>query len=321
MRAFEFLSEDTVDSIIPDLKKLGYDNFKKMSGKRVAVLVPQNQRKKTLNDILSRLPNSTYDSSTNISSLGHVVYNGAVIIVKPSGKQGSESAGLKNEQHLINKINEFVQTVGPLDITFKGSNGVDVTALGVTQAVGAGKNTADRRKSDLNLLAGDSLLPISIKKRDSAYWESADSYFGTQADEIVADLEKQGKVSLTEIGQRQDGVPVVKIQPEVAIETTDKQSTDFVFGNDILAGNGAVIKETFEDEHYILKDNKLTVTCDLVIKEPKDIPDDLKVYILIRNDKTRMRGDKAYPGLRIIASYANRIRNALILDTNLNPKS
>jgi hypothetical protein len=330
MRAFEFLIENDIliiespsDDVMADLSNLGYRDFKPISGKKVAVLVPNSERKNTLKNILAGLPGAKFNPVGGGSSLGSIEYKGANIIVKPSGKQGDESAGLENEKHLIRKINEFVSEIGPLDITFVGDNGVSVTARGVTEAVGAGKDTKGRKKSDVNLVSDGTSVPISIKKRTAEFWESADTYFGKQADEMVSKLTKEQKISLEKIpGKvRQDGVPVVKIKPEVAVETTDQQSVDLVFGSDILAGNGAVIKETFEDEHYTLEGNVLTVTCDLVIKEPKDIPDELKVYIHIRNDSTRMRAGSPYPGLRVIASYASRIKRSLIVDPQGNPKS
>lgn len=330
MRAFEFLEENSIliiespsDEVMSDLSALGYKDFKAMSGKKVGVYVPGSQRSSTLKNILDNLPGATHNPVGGGSSLGSITYKGATIVIKPSGKQGEESAGLKNEQHLINKINEFVSKVGPLNITFKGDNGVSATAQGVTRAIGAGKDVKGRKKSDVNLSSGEKVVPISIKKRTAEFWESADSYFGKQADEIISKLEKTQKISLTPVPgkTRSDGIPVVKISPEVAIETTDQQSMDLVFGSDILTGNGAVIKETFEDEHYTLDGNNLTVTCDLVIKEPKDIPENLKVYIHIRNDSTRMRSESPYPGLRVIGSYASRVKNALFVDSEGNPKS
>jgi hypothetical protein len=331
MRAFEFLIENDIliiespsDDVIADLSNLGYRDFKTISGKKVAVLVPSSERKNTFNNILAELPGAKFNPVGGGSSLGSIEYKGASIIAKPSGKQGDESAGLENEKHLIRKINEFVSEIGPLDITFVGDNGVSVTARGVTEAVGAGKDTKGRKKSDVNLVSGGTSVPISIKKRTAEFWESADTYFGKQADEIITKLAKEKLITLTPVPgmvRQSDKTPIVSISPEVAIETTDQQSVDLVFGSDILAGNGAVIKETFEDEHYTLEGNKLTVTCDLVIKEPKDIPDELKVYIQIRNNKSRNRPGSPYPGTRVIAVYASRVKRSLIVDPQGNPKS
>jgi hypothetical protein len=87
-----------------------------------------------------------------------------------------------------------------------------------------------------------------------------------------------------------------------------------VFGSDILAGGGGVVKETFNDEHYTLKDNHLTVTADLVIAQPEDIPENMQVYFLIRNDSSRNRPGSRYPGLRVLGSYASRVKNAKKVD-------
>lgn len=315
VETFEFIIESPADDIIADLKKIGFEEPIRDSGKTVTLRVT-GDRKQVIKDLVGKLPGSTYDPNAGSSSLGGVKFRNGLIIIKPAGKGGSESAGLKNEQHLINKINEFVSQYGPLDVTFVGDNGRRVTANSVTQALSTGKDTAGRKKSDVHLMSDGKIIPISIKKRNAEYWESADSLFGKEADSIVDRLVSSGTVKLipTDKVRPDDNVQKVKISPEVAIKATPEQTEDVVFGKDILAGNGAVVKETFEDEHYTLNGNKLFVTCDLVILEPEDIPGNLQVYFIIRNDSTRNRPGSKYPGLRVLATYATRVKNALKID-------
>jgi hypothetical protein len=316
MRAYEFLVEDLADDLIKELSSIGYTKFKKESGKTVTLYVPDNQRRPTIQKILTSIPDTVHDPSAGRSSLGAIKYKGGTIKIKPEGKSGDDSAGLRNEIHLIATINSKIQELGPIDITFLGDNGKNVEAKNVTEAIGTGKSTTDRKKSDVSLISNGKLIPISIKKKTSEYWESADTLFGKRADVIVDKLEKEGKISLTQVGtvRPSDNTPKVRISPEVAIKATPEETADVVFGSDILKGNGAVVKEDFRDETYKISGNKMTVTCDLVITEPNDIPESMQVYFHIRNDRTRNRPGSKYPGLRVLASYASRIKNALIID-------
>ena len=123
-----FLREAPINDVISDLEKIGFNDVKKISGKKIAVFVPNPDRQKAMNKILSIFKGSTIDKS-DPSSIGAVVHrNGTKINIRPAGKQGVDSAGLKNEQHLIQKINQFVKQVGPLDITFVGDNKKSITA-------------------------------------------------------------------------------------------------------------------------------------------------------------------------------------------------
>jgi hypothetical protein len=320
MRYFELLSEGAADAIIPEIEALGYNDVVRKSGTTVNIFAPTADRKKVYDTLLQQLEGSVKKTG-GPSTLGYIEYKNAKIVVRPAGKQGVESAGIKNEQNLIDKINEFVKEVGPLDITFVGDNGVSITAKAVTEAAGVGRDTAGRKKSDVNLLSNGKAVPISIKKRTAEYWESADTYFGDLADKVLTKLIKEKQIDVLPIEgefRPSDGKQKIRIKPEVAVETTDEQTADLVFGSDLLAGQGGVIKETFEDEHYTLRANNLTVTCDVVIKDPKDIPDRMKVFMLVRNSKDRNRPSSPYPGTKVQAAYASRAKNALILDQDLN---
>ena len=310
-----FLREAPVDDVISDLEKIGFNDVKKNSSKTISVYA--NDRLKAMNKILSVFKGSRREMKGS-SSLGYIVHpNNTKIVIKPAGKQGVQAAGLKNEQHLIQKINQFVKEVGPLDITFVGDNKKSITAKGVTEAKGAGTDTKGRKKSDVNLVSGDRLIPVSIKARTADYWESADTLFGDLADKIITNLSKKGLVTLTPTDRKTpDNRQKVKISPEVAMKLSKERVLDVVFGSDILARGGGIVKETFEDEHYILKANNLTVTADTVIKDVADIPERMQPYLHIRNAGDRNRG--LYPGTKVQAAYYKRVANALIIDEKLN---
>lgn len=321
MRFAEFVSESTefifeapADEIIPVLQNIGLDDYKKVNGNRVAVYVPWAERKSTLQLLLQRLDNATHDKNMPGSSLGGIRYNGGSIFIKPAGGTGEKSAGIANEKQLVDAINRFVQEVGPLNITFVGDNGKTITAHNVTEAISAGADTKDRKKSDVNLVANGKVVPISLKKSSAEYWESADTLWGTRADQIIDQLVEKGRIELTQLDKvRNDGTHFVKTKPEIAVKASPEETLKVVFGSDLL-GQGGVVKQTFEDEHYTLDGNNLKITADLVITQPGDIPDNQRVYWLIRNDSSRTRPNHKYPGLRVLAAYASRINpNTLVL--------
>lgn len=295
------------NTIVLALQNLNLDNYKINSSMRVIVYVPAKDRKATMQLLLQRLDGAVFDRNISGSSIGGILYAGGAILVKPEGKTGDHSAGLANEKQLVDAINRFVEEVGALDITFVGDNGKRITANGVTQAISAGADTKGRKKSDVNLIASGKIIPISLKKSSAEYWESADTLWGNRADKVVEKLAAAGRVELTPVDKtRNDGAQFVKIKPEVAVRATPQETIKVVFGSDLL-GTGGVVKQTFNDEHYKLEGNQLTVTADLVITEPDDIPENQRVYWLIRNDSTRTRPNHRYPGLRVLAAYASRI--------------
>ena len=96
----------------------------------------------------------------------------------------------------------MVSEVGPLNITFVGDNGKSITVKGVTEAISAGADTKGRKKSDVNLLSNGKAIPLSLKKGNAAYWESADTMWGDKADALVDQLvESIQKVTLTPTGR------------------------------------------------------------------------------------------------------------------------
>lgn len=310
---YEFIFEAPADEIITALQNLNLDNYRKDSANRVTVYVSAKERKATMQVLLQRLDGAEFDPGYGQSSIGGIRWNGGGILVKPAGGTGEKSAGLSNEKHLVDTINRFVAEVGPLDITFVGDNGKSITARGVTQAVSAGTDTKDRKKSDVNLVAAGKVVPISLKKSSAEYWESADTLWGNRADTTVEKLAASGQIELTPLNKtRADGTQFVKIKPEIAVRATAEETLQVVFGSDIL-GQGGVVKQTFDDEHYTLKGNQLTVTAELVITEPEDIPEKQRVYWLIRNDRTRNRPNHKYPGLRVLATYASRINRTTLV--------
>ena len=77
----------TTNDVIRDLEKLGFNDVKKVSGKRVAVFVPNQNRIKSQKRMLTALKGSKLDK-TDASSIGAVIHpNGTKINIRPSEKE------------------------------------------------------------------------------------------------------------------------------------------------------------------------------------------------------------------------------------------
>lgn len=117
------LFESPIDVIEKDLRDIGYDDFIRKSGKTLAVLTDKN-RTKVIEDIVTNLPNVEYDETpTARSSLG-LIHDprGVSIMVKPNGRQGSDSAGVGNESILVEQINSVASEENPITVIFSEAN-------------------------------------------------------------------------------------------------------------------------------------------------------------------------------------------------------
>lgn len=295
-----YIAEQTiVNQVELELKSIGYTNIKKISGRKIAILTDDN-RIDVLEDITTKLSNAKYDRTPKSdSSVGRVKYNNLTILVKPASRQGKASAGISNEYTFVSGINSITEN-GPINLVIKGRN-KSFTIMGCKKAEAVGADTLGRKKADIVLtdIRGNS-YPISIKKSNAETWESADTYFASEAKEIISRALENGDIELTQKG------PVFSIKPNIAVEATKKEKIDVVFGSDI-ANNGAIVTGTFSSRSFILDDETLIIQCDHVATKLRDIENtDKDVYFLIRNDRTR-RSIKDYPGIRVLAAYRKRI--------------
>lgn len=293
----------TIDTLISTLAEIGYKEIKKLSDKKVAVLTDKN-RVTVLEDIRTKL-RCVYDNTpSSESSVGRVKIQQFQILAKPSGKQGKASAGVGNEDFLIDYINEVTKT-GPINITFKSPNKV-FEVFGCSSAKSVGSDTKGRKKADILIYdINDKSYPLSIKKDDAETWESADSYFSEQAKAIIDKAVAKKKTKLV------SHKTYFTIEPNIAVPAKLQEKKAVVFGSDIADG-GAVITKTFSSSSFKLDGDKLTVEVSNIITKLEDVKGDKDVYFLIRNDKTR-KSIKEYPGIRVLASYKKRINKNVIV--------
>ena len=304
----------TKDQFLKEVKKLGYHDIKEISTTRFAILVATNStRESSLKSIMSRLKSNydvKYDKSTSMSSIGHLVVEGKFLLTaKPKSRQGSASAGVENEIMLVNEINNAIKDsdIGSVTVQFK--HGGDTFKLSkVTSVVRAGADTAGRKKSDVNIVANGKSVPISIKKDNAENWESADSYWGATARQFIDYAIKEKKAKLNKEGN------VYKLEPNLAVKANKEEKENVVFGSDILAGKGAVIKKTFSnsDFKYDSKKNILTISVSEIMRDLSDVTGESDVWFLIRNDKTRLGSQIGYPGLRVLAVYQSRVNQNVV---------
>lgn len=287
------------------LKGLGYRIKEVSNSKRIIVLV-DGARLPELENIACIFSTNIdrSHSALSVSSLGLVEVDGIKITVKPASKQGTLSAGIENEMLFIDSINEHSDNV--IAISFLGYN-KKFTVKNIVKAVGVGRNSKGKKKSDVDLLTvKGNIIPISIKKDNAEVWESADSYWGKKAVQYVTELVKLGKIKLIPYGS------INKIQPNFAIKATEEEKKSVVFGSDILKYKGAVITRTFSKNDFKYDEGKniLSIYCSHIIRELCDVNGYCDVWFLVRNDSTRVTD--TIRGIRTVAVFQKRINSNIL---------
>lgn len=300
------------------LRQNGYEDFK-FAGNKINVLVqiPAGQKKNDfrvaiLNELLAvlkaQLPQGDpeYSSDPGLSSLGGIVFSASPVsvVVKDTGKQGDQSAGVANELELASILQSVIQKYGSANVTFVDPRGKKMIIRNATNVEVAGRDTSDRKKADVVLTSSKGSLPISIKKLDADMWESADNMFGERARAILDKLVNQGVVELRKIGERNlrsggssKSVPVYELSKEIVMEPTEQEALNAVFGAD-LNPKGGVVVQTFKPEHFTQKENNVTINCHAVITNAAEIPESHMMVWLLRNDSTRNGGSLGIAGIR-----------------------
>lgn len=284
------------------LKELGLTDFKKISSKRFSVLTDEN-RVELLEKIAQHFSafDAVYDQDFGSSSVGMVRIGSFAIGAAPKSKQGKASAGIQNEYTLINMINTALAD-GPLNLVFQ-AKGKNFTVPMAVRAEAVGGDTKDRKKSDVNIVDIDgNKFPLSLKKDKAEMWESADSYWGKDMENIVKREQKAGNVKVEPHPKVRS---VFTLTPNLAVKADAKEVNNVVFGTDILP-NGAVLEKTFNGKYKVDSDTEsVIIDVTKIITSPRELKGDYEVYFLIRNDSSR-KGSKI-PGLRVLAVKKTRI--------------
>lgn len=297
----------TVDMLMKYLGTLGYKNLKKKDARSVFVLT-NDKRETVFANLINQLAGKKNPNRSFGGSMGHIDVGTFRIGVKPLSMQGTASAGVANETNLVQAINYVIEKYGVCDVLFTdGKHKHLIKEAKVAKRTG--EDTAGRKKADLTITDGKGkVIPISLKKDNAEYWESADSFWRENAKHFLDKAVKEGKVEVDSLAGG-----VIKITPNIGIEATVDETKSVVFGSDILPNKGSVVTRTFEGEDfkYTGENNTLTINCSSVITKLSEIPDSKTVWFLIRNDSTR-KSIPNYPGTRALAAYKSRMTGNVI---------
>ena len=299
------------------LNKAGIDDEHiKEDGNKLFVLVevPEGQAKnayriqvmdKILASLQQQLPtaNAKHVQTSKLGSLGGIMFDNSPIGigVKDTSVQGAGSSGKLNEENLRSMLQILIQEYGSVNVTFVDKRGKKIGIKNCNKVDDASMNVQGRQKADLILSSttGKS-LPISLKKIDADMWESADSLFGKRAKEILMKLQKEGSINMQKLKDA-DG-EYYRLPKEIVVEPTAQEAMDAVFGADLLK-KGAVVVQTFKDEHFRLEENNLIIQCEYIITSKEDIPESHLMVWLIRNNRAR---NNPLPGLRTLGVTLSR---------------
>jgi hypothetical protein len=298
------INEAAVD-IKQQLIDAGYDENDILikSSKQIRLLTKGSERKTTMDKLLQDLPDSKYDINFKGSSLGAIIANdGTAIIVKPREKQGGGSAGLDNEQTLIDGINEYASTDSPIKVVFVGSN-KSLSFNNITLAQGVGTNTAGGKKSDVALYSGNEVVAnLSLKKSNATMWESADRRYKNLmiqlSDKLINDpfpnvgLRETEKKDIYRLYNPETGTDLSGI---IINNLPDNDNESIIFGTDKPKVD--VIKHTFQPSDFTFNNNTLTIKSGIIFTDLKDIEGtEYEPILIVRHDVTRT----ASKGLRPI---------------------
>jgi len=278
------------------------------SGKQIRLLTKGNERKSTMNKLLKDLEGSRYDMNFKGSSLGAIIADdGTAIIVKPKERQGGLSAGLDNEQMLVDQINQYTQD-DPINVIFRDEN-KSLIYNKVASAKSVGTDTAGGKKADVQLLdkSGNVIANISLKKANAQMWESADRRYKPlmlKLSQKLLDspfpnvaLKKTDKKDIYRLYNPQTNSDLGGL---IITDLPDNENESIIFGTD--NPKTIVIKHTFSPNDFTLTKNTLNIKSGTIFSELSDIEGTgYEPILVIRHDVTRT----ATNGLRPIVYNAS----------------
>ena len=330
----ENLSKPDIEAV---LNREGYTDLK-VSGNKIGVLVqiPDGEKKElfrseVLKQILGLMKQNFPKSSPNLSmdarlsSIGGIEFadNPIKILVKDSGGQGDQSAGVANEIEMASLLQSVIDRYGSVNVTFVDPRGKTLTINDCNAVDVAGRDTGGRKKADVILQSPERNLPISIKKLNAEAWESADNLFGKKARGIIDKLVKDKQVKLNKLEKTRDGLPVFALSKEIVIEPTEEETMSAIFGSD-LNPKGGIIIQTFRPEHFVQTGQDVTIEAHAVIASRADIPESHLMVWLLRNDPGRNSTALGIPGIRVMGATLTRgigkkgTKDVILVDKNGN---
>lgn len=322
------IQEAPEPAILAFLKKTKLQTLVK--GNNIEVLIdtpPKNKdafRKETLMVLLKSLKSvkATYDPVG--SSIGRIVFpdHATKIYVKDIGKKGDNSAGIGNEKIIAEMLEKVISAHRFVNVTFVDDQKRKLTIKKVTTVDVSGRSSGTRKhggevkKADVVLHSTQGHLPVSIKKINAEYWESADTYYGAKAGALIKKLRQEGHIKLL----KTDKPGILKLNKEIVVEPSEQEAQHVIFGGDINPEGGVII-QTFLPEHFVQNGNNVTIHAHAVIKSKEDIPESHLMMWLIRNDSSRNIAAIGIPGVRVYAAAYKRAigkgdKNIVLVNAN-----
>ena len=314
---------NTIDGIIKKIKGVK-EIIVKGSQRSIMIDVPPKTKArayriefmKNIANLLQTKHNidAQYDSrGTTASTSGFVSVAGTNLkyYVKDGKVQGDNRRGVANELNLVKLIKDQIDKYGDIDVTFRDDRGVTLTVKKATNVAGTGKDTAGRKKADLIITNGVDTIPISLKKPNAGFYESADSLFGARARKIIDILVQKGLLKLTKLPPERDLIvrgerkPVFQMSSEIVVQPTPQDAIQVMFGGDLNPKGGIVIQD-FQAHHFVMQDGQIFVDCYAVIKSLDDVPEAHLMYWLIRNQSTRNATKIGIAGIKADAATMTR---------------
>jgi hypothetical protein len=291
--------------------KLGLtdENFSKISGNRYKLLVPGSERIEYIKKIQA-IEDFDYDPSAKGSSIGAIKYKNSFFIIKPSGAQGRASAGTENEDILENEIKKYL-ALGAKNIIFKAPN-KSYTVPNATGVTGVGYDVAGGKKADIVITGAAGNYPISIKKDNAGFWESADTRYKALMVKLVSKIagnnfapELVFKPFIDKLGNEKQGINIMyndttntKVSGVLVTDLPNKEEESIIFGSD----KAVVIYRTYTESDFNQQGDNLIITVSKIIENLQDVEEfNLEPVLNIRHDSTR----SATGGLRATVQPKN----------------
>ena len=312
-KRYRIISEATdAEDGIEILKKnfnLTDDNFVKVSANKYKLLVPRSERVEYIKKIQA-IDGFDYDPSAKGSSIGAITYKNSLFLLKPTGAQGRASAGTENEDVLENEIKKYLE-LGVKNVIFKGSN-KSYSIPNVTGVTGVGYDVAGGKKADIVITGTAGNYPISIKKDNAGFWESADTRYKDLMTKLVTKI-KNGDFApelvfvpfVDKLGNEKKGINLMyndttksKISGVLVTDLPNKEEESIIFGSD----NAVVIYRTYTESDFNQQGDDLIITVSKIIENMEDVVEyNLEPVLNVRHDSTR----SATGGLRATVQPKN----------------
>ena len=278
---FTVMNEQTdAEEGLEILKKeldLSDDKYLRQSGTTYKVLVPRPERKNYV-ELIDKIDGFEYDGSMPGSSMGGIRYKWARFLVKPVGRQGRSAPGLDNEDVLVNNVRKYLDE-GAKNVIFKGEN-KNYVCRNITAIDDVGYDVASGKKADVILRGETEDYPISIKKLNAGFWESADRRYKSVLMNLL-DKINDGEVPplglrpyLDVQGNEKEGIFVMydtntnkKISGVIVTDLPDREESSIIFGSD----NVVVIYGTYLDSSFKLEGDDLIVKVGKILENLDDV--------------------------------------------------